>query len=324
MPVRQHPVPQHISSYEFRLIGEMTLKQFGYLAAGVLLGLFFYSLPLSNFIKWPLILFFIMLGGAFAFVPIEERPLPVWIWAFVKALFSPTIFIWQKNPVKPEFLEKLPRQTEIVKTQISSRDQSQLLQYLKTLPKEKGSLDKKEEEFLKTITALFQTSSTPSPKTSPISSPLSFRPFSAPPKQPSPPEPLSPKSSPPSFTPKPPIEVFIFQKRKEPPKQTKRAVPPKISKQLPIPIPPSQPNIISGMVFDQKGEIIEGAILEIRNDTGMPVRALKTNKLGQFIIATPLENGIYEIEVEKEGYQFDIIKIEAKGEIIPPIEIRAK
>jgi hypothetical protein len=78
------------------------------------------------------------------------------------------------------------------------------------------------------------------------------------------------------------------------------------------------------MVFDNQGKIVEGAILEIRNSQGIPVRALKTNRLGQFTIATPLENDTYEVETEKEGYQFDIIKIEAKGEIIPPIEIRAK
>ena len=70
--------------------------------------------------------------------------------------------------------------------------------------------------------------------------------------------------------------------------------------------------------------LVEGAILEIRNSQGIPVRALKTNKLGQFQIATSLDNDIYEIEVEKEGLSFDIIKIEAKGEIIAPIEIRAK
>ena len=93
---------------------------------------------------------------------------------------------------------------------------------------------------------------------------------------------------------------------------------------LPIPAPPTQPNILVGMTLTKDEEIIEGAILEIRNSKGVPVRALKTNKLGQFRIATPLEKGTYEIETEKEGHQFDIIKFEAKGEVISPIEIKAK
>ena len=36
MPLQQHPVPQHIASYEFKLIGDMTIKQFAYLAGGII------------------------------------------------------------------------------------------------------------------------------------------------------------------------------------------------------------------------------------------------------------------------------------------------
>jgi hypothetical protein len=78
------------------------------------------------------------------------------------------------------------------------------------------------------------------------------------------------------------------------------------------------------MVLGPNDEMIEGAILEIKNNQGMSVRALKSNKLGQFRIATPLENGSYQIEVEKEGLNFDIIKIEARGEVIAPLCIKTK
>jgi hypothetical protein len=87
---------------------------------------------------------------------------------------------------------------------------------------------------------------------------------------------------------------------------------------------PRSPNLLVGMVLDPQGRIIEGAILEIRDSKGVPVRALKTNKLGQFRIVTALANDTYEIETEKRGYTFDIIKVTAKGEPVPPIEIRAK
>ena len=70
--------------------------------------------------------------------------------------------------------------------------------------------------------------------------------------------------------------------------------------------------------------MIEGAIVEIRDSQGLPQRALKTNQLGQFRIINPLKDGHYVIETEKEGYHFDIIKVELVGEPIPPIEIRAK
>jgi len=319
MPIQQHPVPQHISSYEFRLVGDMTLRQFGYLAGGVILGLFLYALPLVGILKWPLILLSGFLGFAFAFMPIEERPLSTWLLAFVKAIFSPTLFIWQKKPKKLEIFEPIVPQPESFKT--PPADISQFRQYLTTLPQAtiKNPLDQKEEEFLKQIASLFPTTK------------------AIPPLKPTPP-PVFPKkevsqlvqskpspgvfSKPPPKPPaKPPIEAFIYQQFRRP---RKSAVEAKTSKELPIPIPPPAPNIVSGMVFDKNGEIVEGAILEIRNTEGVPVRALKTNKLGQFIIATPLQNGLYEIVIEKEGLNFDIIKFEAKGEMIPPFEIRAK
>ncbi len=84
------------------------------------------------------------------------------------------------------------------------------------------------------------------------------------------------------------------------------------------------PNIVNGVVLDDQGKIVEGAIVEIQNQEGNPIRAMRTNPLGQFQTATPLPNGYYLVLVEKEPYQFDIIKIEAGGKIIPPLKISAK
>ena len=70
--------------------------------------------------------------------------------------------------------------------------------------------------------------------------------------------------------------------------------------------------------------IIENAIVTIKDDQGNISRAQKTNKIGQFFIATPLQNNKYQIEVESQGHSFAIIDLELKGETVPPIEIRAK
>jgi len=53
------------------------------------------------------------------------------------------------------------------------------------------------------------------------------------------------------------------------------------------------------------------------------VRALKSNKLGQFFIVTPLADGIYRIRAEHETAQFAVIKLEAKDEVIPPLKVQA-
>ena len=65
----------------------------------------------------------------------------------------------------------------------------------------------------------------------------------------------------------------------------------------------------------------------IKNGRGETVRAIKSNALGQFVLLTPLSNGMYNIEIDqfrKSGYSFDIISVEAKGEIIPPIEFTGR
>ena len=49
----QHPVPRNISSFEFHLIGDMTLKQFAYLAGGVFIAyLLSKVLPFPGIIKY--------------------------------------------------------------------------------------------------------------------------------------------------------------------------------------------------------------------------------------------------------------------------------
>jgi hypothetical protein len=90
------------------------------------------------------------------------------------------------------------------------------------------------------------------------------------------------------------------------------------------PSPATIPNIIVGQVMSADGHIIEGAILEITDFQGRPVRALKSNKAGHFMIVTPLSNGQYKMTIEREGSTFDPVTFDARGAIIPPIAIRSK
>jgi hypothetical protein len=90
------------------------------------------------------------------------------------------------------------------------------------------------------------------------------------------------------------------------------------------PNPPTSPNLVVGQVVDNSKKIIEGAIMEIKDSDGRPIRALKSNKLGHFIIVTPLDNGRYDIITDKEGYEFSPVTFEASGTIIPPILVQGK
>jgi hypothetical protein len=90
------------------------------------------------------------------------------------------------------------------------------------------------------------------------------------------------------------------------------------------PLPPTKPNVVVGQVLEENGKIVENAILEIKDSEGRAARALRSNKLGHFMIVTPLADGTYEIITEKEGLSFNTVTIEASGQIIPAIAIWAK
>lgn len=103
--MREHPIPQDITGYKFHLVGNMTIKQFAELFAGIILALVFYSSNLIAVIKYPLAIFFVGFGAMLAFVPIQERPLDHWVITFLKVLYKPTKFFWKKqNKIPDAFL----------------------------------------------------------------------------------------------------------------------------------------------------------------------------------------------------------------------------
>ena len=85
-------------------------------------------------------------------------------------------------------------------------------------------------------------------------------------------------------------------------------------------------DIVSGIVKDAHGDILPNIIVEVKDQTDNPVRAFKTNKLGQFSASTSLANGHYTIFLEdpKDTYQFEVIAIELTGSVFQPLEIMAK
>ncbi len=281
----QHPVPQNISSYEFRLVGDMTLKQFLQLAGGGFVGLIFYRLPLPILIKWPLIALSIFIGIMLAFIPVQGRPFSAWLLAFIRAVYTPTEFYWeQKNitPLPPLNLRGGVRQ-DGGDTEGNSRGEvfEMVIKKLKTLfPK---------PPIINTIP--FPKSNTPS-----IISPY-----------------IGGDTSQGEVVKTPPII------ESQPLPEVQPATPTDL-----VPSPESA-NILSGLVYDSDGKIVEGAIVEIINsESGMPVRALRSNKLGQFTIATPLTSGKYAILTEKDGLVFDPVSIEVTNAIIKSILLKAK
>jgi len=93
----QHPIPRQITTFEFKLIGFMTLRQFLYLVIFIPLGFIVFKIFPIPIINIFLGLILVLVGFSLAFVPINDRPLEVWIRNFIKRLNSPTQYFFHKN-----------------------------------------------------------------------------------------------------------------------------------------------------------------------------------------------------------------------------------
>lgn len=306
--MEQHPIPQQISSYEFKLIGEMTLKQFLKAAGGILLAVAVNSTGLIFFIKWPLMIILAAGGLALAFVPFEDRPLETWLVSFIKSIYSPTIFTYKKQGNKnwldldESKIRKEEEEKEKVE-QIPVKDEKKVSEFIKSLPSIKREeveetaeeLEKVKEEEVKIELPKVEEKKEPA-------------------KVEIKPEPVESKE-----------EVDWREKKANLNLKTEKlgATGAAVFGSIPMPDIPEIPNLIMGMVTDATDKIIEGAIVEIQDEKGNPNRVLKTNTLGQFRSATPLTSGKYLVITEREGLKFDRVEIDLKGQIVEPIKIKA-
>lgn len=349
---QNHPIPQEISSYQFRLVGDMTLKQFIQLAGGLLLALLLYATGLHPLIKWPLVLISGLGGAALAFLPFEERPLSLWVLSFFHSIYSPTEYYWDKPGKDYVFF-----QTEPVAGQQATATQGQAAQPIvpegKSPPEEQtdeskpanftSRLDTAEKGIIERINSLVAGIGIHKSAPAPVAPPPTLDTKATNPQQskeelrvvPQVPVQIASKGFRPqvvveeTMSKVPVEEKTVYQTTQVDTPQTtvqptQAQAPAQFSLDAAPPSPPIAPNTITGQVLDVNGKIVEGAILEVKDVAGRPVRALKSNKLGHFMIVTSLPNGSYQLSTEKDGLVFDDISFQATGENIPAIAIRAK
>lgn len=103
--MQQHPIPRQITTFEFKLIGQLTIRQAIYLAIGTALGVaFFFLIPSVLYINVLIAALPLLIGVGFAFVPVNERPMEIWISNLVKRLTSPTQYYFHKKNKPPQIL----------------------------------------------------------------------------------------------------------------------------------------------------------------------------------------------------------------------------
>lgn len=361
-------------------------------------------------------MFFGLLGFGLAFVPIEERPLDVWLTSFVKRVYLPTQYVWKKQNLPPEILLQLPplMVTIPVTPTTPPPDQRTTRDYISSLTPQVRHPQVK-------------PAPPPTPKLQPVPKPAAT-PGSPPGIQPPPPIDRWTMGAPPpknttttqaSKTPTVPITgnrvVFtepsipvtpaaapknveklksdyqtmthkladqiaslqkelaqgsiakervmelqqvlmqlldekerltaelVEVKRKldtktvltEKPKTfttvpddtktTVRLVSPQGAVRAGMPRLTSRTNVITGIIKDSHGTLLPNLIITVKDKEDVPVRALKTNKLGQFAASTPLPSGTYIIEIEdpKKTYQFNRIEVTLVDQVLPPLDISA-
>lgn len=418
-----HPIPQDVTGFQFRLIGDMTIKQFAYVAiAGVLVVILWY-LPVFILIKAFLIPLFGLTGLALAFLPVEGRPLDLMASNFLKALFTPNQYVFQKAGGGLSFLN-LPQDTYFQPAAKDSnhphpeddlRKKELLASYLnQTDHVSKNPLDSKETQYLtglfstqptSPVTALppaplqpqavaqdaaqataIQLSSAPQPPTTtqdisiPHTAPVQIQ-------EPAKNEPAQAANSDSEealekqaeavqheleaakikeatqksteegiaahekvieldkklqdiYSEKQRLEQELLELKKQLGKsndqaktptqavekaetQNVRKIPQSMSKKAGMPTPPDVPNLLMGIVKDSRGNVLPNILVEVKDQQGNPVRAFKTNPLGQFASATTLQNGVYTLAFEdpQKQHRFELIELIVNDQIIQPLEI---
>lgn len=103
--MKRHAVPQNILDVEFKLFGALTVKQFINLAICSVIALIFYTLPLPDLVKWPLVIFFVVLGVALALFTVNGIPFTTWLSNFVLAMLTSQTRVWKKSASTPDMLK---------------------------------------------------------------------------------------------------------------------------------------------------------------------------------------------------------------------------
>ena len=308
--MEQHAIPQQISNYEFKLVGEMTLKQFLKAAVGIVLAFVINASHLIFFIKWPLMLISGGGGLMLAFVPFQDRPLEVFIIAFLRSVYSPTIYTYKKQPDKDWMNLLMSKSAKSVgkkndpdsddnEEAIPIKDDSKVKEFIESLPSVRA-IDKSNQVEEVAVVKKPKEMVKEAPK-------VEVK------KEEAKEEEVVLKE-----------DDWRDQKANLNLKTEKLGATAKATfGAIPMPDKPETPNMVVGMVTDLEGKIIEGAIVEIQDEKGNPSRVLKTNPLGQFKTTTPLADGKYLVITEKEHYNFDRVDIKLSGEIVEPIKIQA-
>ncbi len=390
--MENHPIPQDVTGFQFKLIGNMTIKQFAYVAAGGVAAALTWYAPV--FIIFKLLLVPLFAGGGLlvAFIPVEGRPIDVIISHFFTAIFAPNQYLYRKMgrqyaifTISPQGIPVTQMQQHVSEEEAEQKAESLHLLLTSTHVKAKNKLDVKENEYLTSLSriaagqspVIVSMQSEVAEKEEKLATPPEDEPEEAPQidtkqaeelekeesllkqeleqakireqmqaqahqdtteahaksttleqeltqimaqKEQLEQELLRLKRQLDSRDAKPAYQPQTMQQNDEP---HVRRVPATMAKSVGLPNIPDVPNVLMGIVKDPRGNVLPNILVEVKDREGNPVRAFKTNPLGQFSAATAMNNGIYTIAFEdpKKNQSFDEVELVVNGSILLPIEV---
>lgn len=99
-----HKIPQNVTFYQGRIIGNFTAKQFVFLAIGAVAAFLIATSALSIQLKVVLIVVIALISLLFSLATVQGRTTDVWIQNFLQAVRYSTQMVWRKHEFPPEFL----------------------------------------------------------------------------------------------------------------------------------------------------------------------------------------------------------------------------
>lgn len=357
--MENHPIPQDVTGFKFRLIGSVTLKQFLYLLGAGGVCLIIYILPIPIYVKIPLMAIPAIISLSLAFVPIDGRPMDKMILNFARALPSENEYIYKKTGVDMPFFAFNPP-AHARAAQASDQRTTQKTILFNQLSRSYFNPDKDEVEGIASISSLFQEGAVAQGFTNRVvkadAQPVNIaapaplpaqsiekqteeslakpyvrneantqnltKPVLPPVSEPAPTvAPPAPQQAAPTPAPLPAQPVQMAQVV-----QSQPAAAPAGAVSTAPRASYESPNVIEGVVRDPRGKPLPHIIVEvINNATGIPVRTFRTNASGMFVSATPIPNGEYTLHMEDtlKKQDFSDQEIHVTGTALPVIEIKS-
>lgn len=303
--MEQHAVPRQVTTFEFKLIGFLSVKQFVYLmifSGLTAIAYYLIAIPYINFVSASLVA---AAGALLTFYRYNDRPLDMWIKNLFISLMEPSQYNYHKNNEPPDYLKGIfISDATTAQTHVDAHNK--LSKYLAQTGQTPETNTEKEmiTQLIHTGVKAGKIHEAPSEHFTQL-------------------EPTIPTEA------SKEAEADLLGTLPGAPQTTTSTTQAQTTHKQDGVTTQSKPvahAYLSGLVKNSKGEPLPQIMVYINTPSGELVRILKTNPHGVFATFHPLANGQYNIVPKDLGgtYFFDTMNINVNGDALSPIDIYSK